>query len=261
MLKRGQIRVLIPFSRTFFFRADGQEMGLSTEILRLYKKFLNEQVGLGEKKMEIVFLPTPQEQLLQELSAGKGDIAVADIQPAPELEEDVISVSPVEREIREILVTGPDARLFKSIFNLSGQTITVREGSPYTASLQKLNSTLTSIGRKPVTLRFVDSFLDNADLLEMTAAGMLPMTVVDSHIGEFWAQVFHNLKLHKKIVLRTAKEITWVIRADNHLLQESLSYFRKNSYLPRDGYPVLTSYYRKKDNFLQNNLRLSALER
>lgn len=261
MLKRGQVRVLIPFSRTFFFRADGQEMGLSTEILRLYKKFLNEQMALGEKKMGFVFLPTPQDQLIQELAAGKGDIAVTDIGPVPDQEEDVTSVSPVAAEIQEILVTGPDARLFKSIFNLSGQTITICEDSPYTASLQKLNSTLVSIGRKPVTLRFVDAFLDDADLLEMTAAGLLPMTVVDSHIGKFWAQVFHKLKLHNKIVLRTAKEISWVIRSDNRLLQESISYFRKNSYLPQDGYPVLTSYYRKKDHFLQNNLRLSELER
>ena len=264
MLKRGQLRILIPFSRTFFFRADGQELGVSTGILTYYEEFLNEQVLLGEKKMELVFLPTPQENLLEDLSAGKGDIAVAadtDLRPAREQEERVTLVSPVATEIREILVTGPDAPRFKSIFNLSGRTVTIREGSPYAASLHELNSTLTSIGRKPVTVRLADAFLTDADLLEMTAAGLLPMTVVDSHIGAFWAQVFPELTLHNKIVLRTAKEIHWATRADNRLLQESISYFKKNSYLPRDGYPALTGYYRKKDGFLRNSLKLSALER
>ncbi len=78
MLKREQLRVLIPFSRTFFFRANDQELGLSAEILRLYEQFLNDQVVLGEKKMEFIFLPTPEEHLIEDLLAGKGDIAVAD---------------------------------------------------------------------------------------------------------------------------------------------------------------------------------------
>ncbi|MCI5208119.1 MAG: hypothetical protein D3910_04880 [Candidatus Electrothrix sp. ATG2] len=214
MLKRGQLRVLIPFSRTFFFQANGQELGLNAEILKFYEQFLNEQVVLGEKKMELVFLPTPQEHLVHDLLAGKGDIAVADMQLGPEEKKSVTFVSPVAAEIREILITGPDSPQFKNIFNLSGQTITVRKNSSYAASIHKLNNTLLSIGKKPVSIHIADAALEDEDLLEMTATGLLPITVVDSHIGEFWAHVFHNLKLHKKIAVRTAKEITWMIRAD-----------------------------------------------
>lgn len=249
ILKREQLRVLIPFSRTFFFQANGQEMGLSTEILKLYEQFLNDQVVLGDKKMEFIFLPTPQERLIEELLAGKGDIAVADMQLPPGQEKSVTVVSPVATEIQEILVTGPNSPQFKSIFNLSGQKITLRENSPYVASLQKLNNTLTSIGRKPVTIHFADAFLDDEDLLEMTAAGLLPMTVVDSHIGEFWATVFHSLKLHTKIALRTAKEMTWMIRPDALLLRESISYFKETSYLPRMGTVRSRNTIAKKADF------------
>ncbi|MCI5121695.1 MAG: hypothetical protein D3908_10990, partial [Candidatus Electrothrix sp. AUS4] len=223
MLKRGQLRILIPFSRTFFFRANEQEFGLSVDILKRYEKFLTEQVAFGDKKTELVFLPTPQEHLVDELIAGKGDIAVADINLDPELEKTVKLVSPVNLEIREILVTGPHSPQFKNIFNLSGQEITLREKSPYTNSLKKLNNTLKSIGKKPVAIHYADTFLQDEDLIEMTAAGLLPMTVVDSHIGEFWTSVFHNLKLEHNIAFRTAKEITWAIRADNHLLQDSIN--------------------------------------
>ncbi|MGB5685933.1 MAG: lytic transglycosylase F [Candidatus Electrothrix sp.] len=261
MLKRGQLRVLLPFSRTFFFQANDQEWGLSSEILNRYEQFLNDKVVLGDKKIEIIFLPTPKERLVEDLLAGKGDIAVADLLLPPEQEERVTFISPVAAENQEILVTGPDSPQFKSIFNLSGQEITVREDSSYAASLQKLNNTLTSIGRKPVTLRIADAFLEDEDLLEMTAAGLLPMTVVDSHVGEFWTTVFHTLRLHNKIALRTAKEISWAVRPDNFLLQESVSSFKKNGYLPQDGHLSLTEYYRKKDGFLKNNLALPALER
>ncbi len=112
-----------------------------------------------------------------------------------------------------------------------------------------------------MTLHFADAFLEDEDLLEMTAAGLLPMTVVDSHVGEFWATVFHNIRLHNKIALRTAKEISWAVRPDSFLLGESISFFKKNSYLPRDGHLGLTEYYRKKDGFLRNSLSLPALER
>ncbi|MCI5165185.1 MAG: lytic transglycosylase F [Candidatus Electrothrix sp. GM3_4] len=261
MLKRGQLRVLIPFSRTFFFRANSHELGLSSETLRLYEQFLNDQMVLGDKKMKFIFLPTPKKLLIEDLLAGKGDIVVADIFLPPEQKKLVKFVSPVAMEIQEILATGPNSPKFKSIFNLSGQEITVRENSSYAASLQKLNSTLTSIGRKPVTLHFAEALLEDEDLLEMTAAGLLPMTVVDSHVGAFWATVFPRLKLHNKIALRTAKEISWAVRPDTPLLQESISSFKKNSYLPCDGHISLTGYYRNKDSFLKNSLSLPALER
>jgi membrane-bound lytic murein transglycosylase MltF len=261
MLQRGQVRILIPFSRTFFFRANDQELGLSSEILGRYKQFLNDQLVLGDQKIKFIFLPTPEERLLEDLLAGKGDIVAAAPALSPEQEKRVAFVSPVAAEIQEILVTGPDAPQFKSIFNLSGQEITVREDSSYVAGLRKLNNTLASIGRKPVRLHFADTFLDDEDLLEMTAAGLLPMTVVDSHVGEFWGTVFHDLRLHNNIALRTAKEISWAARADSFLLRESIRSFHKNSYLPRDGHLGLTDYYRVKDGFLSNSLSLPALER
>ncbi len=261
ILERGQLRVLIPFSRTFFFQENGQSLGLSTEILKLYERFLNDQVVLGDKQMEIVFLPTHQERLLKELLAGKGDVIAADIPLHLAHEQQIKIISPVALEIQEILVTGPNASQFKSIFNLSGQTITVRENSPYATSLQKLNNTLTSIGKKPVTIQFAAPFLHDEDLLEMTGVGLLPMTVIDNHVGKFWSNILYGVNLHKKIVLRTAKELTWVIRAENLLLEESITYFKKNNYLPQNGHQILTEYYRQKGGWLKNNLKPAALAR
>ena len=261
ILERGQLRVLLPFSPTFFFQANGQEMGLSIEILKRYEQFLNDHVVLGDKKLKFIFLPTPQERLLEDLLAGKGDIVAADVQVRSTQEKHVKYISPVGLEIQEVLVTRPDAAQFKSIFNLSGQKITVCANSPYAASLQKLNNTLSSIGKKTVVIQEADPFLKDEDLLEMTAAGLLPMTVIDSYVGEFWSTVPHNLQLHNKIALRTAKELTWTVRADNLLLQESITYFKENNYFPRNAHQALTEYYRKRGGFLKNNLKLGPLER
>jgi membrane-bound lytic murein transglycosylase MltF len=261
ILKRGQLRVLIPFSQTFFFQKNGQNLGLSTEIFKLYERFLNDQVMLDDKKMEIVFLPTPHERLLEELLEGKGDVIAADIPLHLVQEQQVKLISPATLEIQEILVTGPNAPHFKSIFNLSGQTITVREHSPYAASLQKLNNTLTSIGKKPVTIQFSAPFLRDEDLLEMTGLGLLPMTVIDNNIGEFWTNILYGVTLHQKIALRTAKELTWLIRKDNLLLEESIRSFKENNYLPQDGHQSLTEYYRQQGGEITNNLKPAVLVR
>ncbi|MCI5195211.1 MAG: hypothetical protein D3919_03070 [Candidatus Electrothrix sp. AW5] len=263
MLERGQIRVLIPFSRTFFFKYNGQELGLDADILGLYKDFINDKVVLGDKKMELIFLPTPQERLSEDLLAGKGDIVATAVQPASTQEKTVKFISPVVLDIQEILVTGPrsNTAAFKSIFNLSGQEITVHKNSAYAASLHKLNNTLISIGRKPVILHWADPLLTEEDLLEMTATGLAPMTVIDSHVGEFWATILSDVKLHKKIVLRTAKELTWGVRTDNQLLQKSITYFKENVYLPQNSHQALAEYYRKQGGFLKNSLEPAALKR
>ncbi|MCI5220976.1 MAG: hypothetical protein D3914_17720, partial [Candidatus Electrothrix sp. LOE2] len=92
MLQRGQVRILIPFSRTFFFRANDQELGLSSEILGRYKQFLNDQLVLGDQKIKFIFLPTPEERLLEDLLAGKGDIVAAAPALSPEQEKRVAFV-------------------------------------------------------------------------------------------------------------------------------------------------------------------------
>ncbi|MCW5212909.1 transglycosylase SLT domain-containing protein [Desulfobulbus sp. TB] len=261
ILQRGQLRVLIPLSRTFFIQDNGQELGLDADILRLYKDFINDKVVLGDKKMELIFLPTPQERLIEDLLAGKGDIVATAVQPQSTQEKTVKFISPVALDIQEILMTGPNTTPFKSIFNLSGQQITVHKDSAYAASLHKLNNTLISIGRKPVILHWADPLLTEEDLLEMTATGLVPMTVIDSHVGELWVTILSDLKPHKKIILRTAKELTWGIRADSELLQRSITYFKENVYIPQNSHQALAEYYRKQGGFLKNNLKPAPLER
>ncbi|XOF33526.1 MAG: transglycosylase SLT domain-containing protein [Candidatus Electrothrix sp. YB6] len=267
LLKREKIRILVPFSRTFFLPGPDNGRGLRYEALKLYERFINETVALGSEQIKLVFLLTPQERLKDDLLAGIGDIAAADmtvmtVPPEQEEQEKQIAFSePLRTDINEVVVTGRNAPQFKSIFNLSGLEVTVRKNSGYIAGLQELNSTLKSIGKKPVKITTADDFFEDEDLLEMINAGLLPMTVMDSHVAEFWAGVLHNLKVQKNIRLRTAKETAWAVRADSPLLKESINYFRESVYRPRTGSPLLTAYYRSREGYLQNNLSGEAVQR
>ena len=59
--------------------------------------------------------------------------------------------------------------------------------------------------------------------MEMTAAGLLPATVVDNWIAELWVQIIKGLKLHPKAAMREGAEIAWAVRPDNPKLLETLN--------------------------------------
>lgn len=67
--------------------------------------------------------------------------------------------------------------------------------------------------------------LEAEDILEMTSAGLLPMTVVDNHRVQVWSKVFKNLTVHEDIVFRKNAEIALAMRKGSPKLKELLDAF------------------------------------
>ncbi|MCI5222239.1 MAG: lytic transglycosylase F [Candidatus Electrothrix sp. AR4] len=260
MFHRRKIRALVPFSRTFFMLESGRKRGLTYERLKQYEDFVNDVILAGNGKVDIIFLPTPQERIIDDLLAGIGDIGAADLTVTSEREELVAFSMPLRADLQEILVTGLESPQFKSIFNLSGQEITVRKDSGYHESLLEVNKILRSIGKEPVRINIAAEFLKDEDLLEMIDAGLLPMTIIDSHVGEFWSKIFDNLQLHHTVRLRRAKEIAWAIRPETSLLKESINYFIKSTQRKELNKDLLREYYQKGGR-IRNNLTVRAVQR
>jgi membrane-bound lytic murein transglycosylase MltF len=55
--------------------------------------------------------------------------------------------------------------------------------------------------------------------------GLIPMIVIDSHKGEFWAKVFKDLSLHANIKVRTGGQIAWAIRKNSPQLKSVVNRF------------------------------------
>ncbi len=229
MRKRRTIRVLVPFSRTFFFLDQGRKRGLTYDAVMEYEKFLNRKVKNKHLGMHIVVIPTPRNRLFTDLVAGFGDIAAGNLTITPKRKKLVDFSDPSLTNVREIIVTGPGAPRIKSIFDLSGMEIVVRKSSSYYESLLSLNKTLSSIGKKPVSIMIADEYLEDEDLLEMVNAGLIPMIIIDSHKGEFWAKVFKHITLHHNLRLRTGGEIAWAVRKNSPLLKKSINSFVKRA--------------------------------
>jgi membrane-bound lytic murein transglycosylase MltF len=125
--------------------------------------------------------------------------------------------------VREIVVTGEHFPELDSAEALSGKEVAVGRSTSYYESLTKLNERLTAQGKPPVTITLVPDTLEVEELMEMTAAGLLPATVGDDWVAGLWVQIIRGLRLHPKAAVREGAEIAWAVRPDNPKLLATLN--------------------------------------
>ena len=101
----------------------------------------------------------------------------------------------------------------------------MRTTSSYHQSLVRLNTRLGSEGRAPAVIRAADENLETEDLLEMVNAGIIGITIADSHIANFWMQVFDDLTVHEDLAVRTGGRIGWAFRKNSPQLAQEINAF------------------------------------
>lgn len=94
---------------------------------------------------------------------------------------------PFAEGVQEIVLTGPGAPAVADVDDLGGKTIWVRPSSSYFEHLTALNQRFKRAGQAPIDIQAADENLEDEDLIEMVAAGVLPMTVADTYLAEFWS--------------------------------------------------------------------------
>jgi len=225
MIKRRAIRILVPYSRTFYFADRGTQHGLTYEAFRLFEDDLNKKLKKENLRIHVLFEPTARDKLTPDLLAGQGDIAVGDLTITPKRLKQVDFSNPTYRNVSEIVVTGPGAGPITTAQDLSGKEVYVRRSSSFYESVEQLNAELAEAGKALVKVRFSPENLEDGDVLEMVNAGLVKITVVDNLIAEFWAKIFPNLTLNRGATLRTGGELAWMIRKDSPQLKAELNEF------------------------------------
>ena len=229
MVKRRMVRAGVTFNRTHYFIDKGEQRGLAYESLRSFEEQINKTLGTGNLKVHVVFVPLARSELLTALTDGRVDMVAAQLTITPERQQLADFTIPVRTGVSEIVVTGPDAPVPSSIEDLSGKSVFVRPSSSYHASLVELNVRLSAAGKAPVTIAPAPEVLEDDDILEMVNAGLVPITVVDDYLAEFWEQVFTAAKPHKNLALRTDGNIAVAVRKDNPKMKAAGNdWIRKN---------------------------------
>jgi membrane-bound lytic murein transglycosylase MltF len=223
MIKRRQIRVLVTYSKTHYFVDRGTQRGMTYDVFRLFEDDLNKKLKSKNMRVHVVFVPVSRDDIIPALLEGRGDVAAANLTITSERMKQVDFCDPTSKNISEIVVTGPGAEPIASVEDLSGKEVYVRKTSSFYESLQKLNADLQKAGKAPVKVRLASENLETEDILEMVNAGLIKITIADSHIAEFWAKVLPKIVLHPEAAIRTGAEIAPMIRKDSPLLKQELN--------------------------------------
>ena len=121
MVTRNQIRVLVPFSKTFYFLDGGRQRGLTYDMMKIFEKQINEDLKRKTVKVQFVFIPVNRDELIPDLLNGVGDIAAGALTITPERKKLIDFSDPFLTNVREIIVTGPSSPTLSSLDDLSGK--------------------------------------------------------------------------------------------------------------------------------------------
>jgi len=230
MVKRRIIRLGVTYNRTFYFVDKGVQRGVVYEYGKLFEDELNKKLNTGNLKVNVVFVPLPRDMLASALIDGRVDAVIAQVTITPDKQKLADFTDPTRRNVTEVVVTGPGSPTIASVADLSGQDVYVRKDGTYHQSLLALNETLKAQGRAPVRVQFAPGNLEDDDLLEMVNAGLIPITVVDSYLAEFWKKIFTNMTVHDTVTVRTGGDLAVAIRKNSPQLKAAL-----NEFLARNG--------------------------
>lgn len=214
MVRRRAIRVLVSASDTHFFLDGLRPRGLAADALRAFERQLNRRQGLGARRLQLVPIPVARDQLLSYLERGLGDMAAGNLTITAARSARVAFSVPFYTGVDEIVVTGPGGPALDALEDLAGREVFVRRSSSFHASLEDLNARLRAGGREPSRIRPASEHLETGDILELVHAGVVDITVADSHVAGFWSEVLEGLVLHPHLALRTGGEIGWALRKD-----------------------------------------------
>ncbi|MGB5616307.1 MAG: lytic transglycosylase F [Desulfobacterales bacterium] len=261
MAKRREIRVLVVYSKTFYFLDRGRQRGATYELLKQFEKFINKKLKTKTLKLRVFFIPVRRDQLIPWLVDGRGDIAAANLTITPQRQKQVDFSDPLATGVKELLVTGPAAPEVKNLDDLAGKEIHVRRSSSYYESLMQLNQSFQRAGKPKMNLVLADETFEDEDLLEMVNAGLIPMIVMDNHKAEFWDQIFNHIKVHPDIAVRSGGEIAWSFRKDSPKLKAVVNEFVKGHRKGTLFGNILLKRYLRDTKYVKNAIAQKELEK
>ena len=226
MVKRRVIRALVVYSKTYYFVDKGVQRGTAYEALKAFEDEINKKLKTKAKdRVHVMFITVPRDDLIPGLLEGRGDVAAAGLTITPEREKLAAFSAPLWDDVSEIPVTAPDGPQLSSAEDLSGQEVFARKSSSYWEHLERLNERFAKEGKPPVILRASPESLEDEDILEMVNAGLVKITVVDSHAADFWKRIYTQITPYPGAAVNTGGQIAWMFRKESPKLKQAVDEF------------------------------------
>jgi membrane-bound lytic murein transglycosylase MltF len=173
----------------------------------------------GAEKVEVTFLPVRIDQLEAALTEGLGDIVAYAITVTPDRARRVAFSTPIQKDVTQIIVTGPKYGAISTLEGLGGTEVYVNPLTVYYENLLRMS------GKAPIVIKAADKNLGVDDLIQMVNAELIPATVTTQMRADLWSKVLDNIKPHPELVIASGVERAWAMRKNNPRLKQVVDEF------------------------------------
>ena len=226
MLERRIIRVLVVSGSPQFFYYQGKPRGMVSELLALFQRELNANLGRRLDQVEVVPMPVSRDRLVPALLGGQADLAAADLTITDARSALVDFSMPFASNVDEVVVFAPGSGGdVKTLDDMSGRSVYVRKSSSYYEHLSVLNADLIGRGKAPIDVVEANELLRTEDILEMVNGQLVDATVVDSYKAGYWTKVFTDMVVRDDLVVHAGGKIAWAFRKDSPKLKAAVDDF------------------------------------
>lgn len=227
MRERRMVRILVPYSKTFYLVDRGRQDGVAYAFGKAFEAWLNKTRPFSEKsqRWQVMFLPTARNELLPKLLAGDGDIAAGGLTITEGRQRTIDFSDPALSNVNEVIVSAPGSAKIQRIEDLAGREVYVRPSSSYFEHLVELNARFKAQGLAAVKIMPANENLETEDLLQMVNAGLFGITVADQHIAELWQPLYTDMQIQAGVYLHQGGELSWALRKNSPQLKQALNAF------------------------------------
>jgi len=261
MLKRRTIRALVIMNPIGFFYANGHPMGAIYESMREFQTFVNQKFNTAALNVQVTFIPVRPDQLEAALTQGVGDLISNGVVVTRERQQRVAFTVPIEKDVEQIIVTGPNFGPVSNLEDLGGKQVCVNSLSVNYQSLQQFNDKLQTAGKRTIEIKAADKNLIDDDLLQMVNAGLLPATVTTASRAKLWSQVLPNLRAHADVVVASGQQTAWVVRKNNPQLKQLLDEFLTPRVVGTSFGNTLLRRYLQNTKWIRNSTSLEEMKK
>jgi len=253
MAKRRNIRALAILSPIAFFYDKGLPRGVNYEALEEFQKFANEKLKTGKLQVKVTFLPMRIDQIEAALTQGVGDMIAYGIVVTPGREKRVAFSTPIQTDVTQIIVTGPNFGAVSTLADLGGKKVYVNPLTTYYTNLQKVNEDLKKTGKPPIVVEAADKNLQDDDLVQMVNAGLIPATVTTKQRAALWSQVLDKLQPHPDLVIASGQQVAWVMRKNNPQFKQLVDEFVSSHAVGTSFGSTLLRRYLQNTKWIKNS--------
>ncbi len=226
---RRRLRVVMRNGPATYFLWKGQLVGFEYELVRWFAR-------TQDLRLEVI-VPTEDEDPLELLRAGRGDLVASAMTITPGRIARGFRFSRPYHSVHEVFVTGADAPPVDRLSALEGRRVVAARSSSYFESLSALQQ--RGAGFELVA---APPGLGTSEIVRGVASGRFDVTLADSHLVDIETRFSDDLV--RGVALGDAVQHGWVVRREDEALLAAVDAFFERHYRGLDFNVIYNRYFR-----------------